>query len=106
MLLTTAVRCVHCIVIPPPPFSPVSGTRAFSAPLRSHVPGARVVPCPGAVNPCQAYFLVGACAGLRRMMGRAHDGPGKGRVLKVEGHVSELSFAYSAALSTLCGVCH
>src|SRR5215813_9748054 len=83
MLLTTAVRCVHCIVIPPPPFSPVSRTLAFSAPLRSHVPGARVVPCPGAVNPCQACFLAGACAGLRRMMGRAHDGPGQGSVLKV-----------------------
>jgi len=37
------------------------------------------VPCPGAVNPCQACFLVSACEGLRRMMGRAHDGPAKNR---------------------------
>src|SRR3989475_12442886 len=76
MPLTTAVRCLHCIAIPP---ASVIGKRAFSAPLRSHVPGARVVQRPGAVNPCQAGLLVCACAGLRRMIGRTHDCTAKHR---------------------------
>src|SRR6266446_4884482 len=79
MPLTTAVRCLHCIALPPALCAPGIGQRAVSAPLRSHVPGARVVQRPGAVNPCQAGLWICACAGLRRMIGRMHDGPAQHR---------------------------
>src|SRR5712691_1998477 len=79
MPLTTAVRCLHCIAIPPAPCAPGIGKRACSAPLRRHVPGARVVQRPGAVNPGQAGLWICAGAGLRRMIGRTHDCPAKHR---------------------------
>src|SRR6266436_3901127 len=79
MPLTTAVRCLHCIATPLALCAPGIGQRAVSAPRRSHVPGARVVQRPGAVNPCQAGLWICACVGLRRMIGRRHDGPAQHR---------------------------